>query len=238
MDTDTFAGQEMTEQEITKQSADAMPAGTFINISVISKSGLEELFYQQELSKKIKNRINGKSYGKNCGVPYSELRYIRVLHVDFEGFTRIGEMIVNQSISVDIIEIFKKLYEISYPIERMFLVDEYNADDNASMEANNSSAFNFRFIDGTARRSLHSYGIAIDINPLYNPYVREINGVMAVLPKSAAEYVDRTRKCAYYIKKDDACCRIFTEHEFTWGGEWKNSKDYQHFEKNTADYTI
>ena len=131
----------------------------------------------------------------------------------------------------DVLDIFKELYDADYPIERMVLIDEYDAEDNASMAANNSSAFNFRFIDGTAKRSSHSDGLAIDINPLYNPYVRMRDGKEVVLPENGTEYANRTKENPYYIKKDDICYQAFSKRGFTWGGEWKSSKDYQHFQK-------
>jgi hypothetical protein len=234
--------QEVTEaldtskhEKITKQDVDAMSAGTVLDLADIEKSVLERLFYQEKINDKIKQRINGKSYKENCDVPYVDLRYIRALYTDFQNRTCIGEMIVNQRIASDVVDILKELYEIRYPIERMVLVDEYNADDNASMEADNSSSFNFRYIDNTTSRSLHSDGLAIDINPFYNPYVRERNGRMQVLPQGAAQYADRAKDCIYYIKKDDACYKIFTAHGFRWGGDWNNSKDYQHFEKSKVE---
>jgi len=190
-----------------------------------------QLFYYEEITDAIKARIDGKSYGENCTIPYEELRYVKVLHWGFDGLTHEGELIVNKSIAEDIVEIFKELYELEYPIERMVLVDEYDADDNTSMAANNSSAFNYRVIDGTDRISLHSYGVAIDINPKYNPYVRTVDGKTVVTPLNGLEYADRTLDCQYYIVKDDPCYKAFTDRGFTWGGEWKNQKDYQHFQK-------
>ncbi len=210
-------------------------AGTTLDAKDLKNVELEDLFYSSKIDDKVKSRINGKSYGENCDVPYSDLRYIRVLHKNFENQTQIGELIVNKSIADDIVEIFKELYEKDYPIERMVLVDEYNADDNASMAANNSSAFNFRFIDGTTKRSSHSDGLAIDINPRYNPYVRTIEGKTVVLPENGAEYADRSKDNPYYIKKDDLCYKAFAKRGFTWGGDWKNSKDYQHFQKADVD---
>ncbi|MDF2909105.1 MAG: hypothetical protein K0R34_4426, partial [Herbinix sp.] len=176
-------------------------------------------------------RIDGKSYGETCTIPYEELRYVKVLHWGFDMQVHEGELIVNRSIAEDIVAIFKELYELEYPIERMVLVDEYDADDNTSMAANNSSAFNYRVIDGTDRISLHSYGVAIDINPQYNPYVRTMEGKTVVTPANGLEYADRTIDCQYYIVKDDPCYKAFTDRGFTWGGEWKNQKDYQHFQK-------
>ncbi len=192
---------------------------------------MAESFYYEELTQEIKDRINGKSYGKNCDVPYEELRYVRVLHWGFDNQTHTGEMIVNKAIAEDVTEIFAELYEAKYPIERMELVDEYDADDNTSMAANNSSAFNYRVIEGTKRISLHSYGMAIDINPLYNPYVHEVDGERTVTPVEGAMYEDRSLDCPYYIHAEDICYQAFIKRGFTWGGDWKNTKDYQHFQK-------
>lgn len=113
----------------------------------------------------------------------------------------------------------------------MVLIDEYDADDEASMAANNSSAFNFRYVSGTTRLSKHAKGLAVDVNPRYNPYVRRRNGKTKVGPAGSEKYADRTQKFDYKIEKDDLCCRLFKQYGFRWGGDWKNSKDYQHFEK-------
>jgi hypothetical protein len=191
-----------------------------------------QLFYYEEIPQEVKDRIKGKSYGDNCEVPYDELRYVKVLYRGFDGETHTGELIVNKAIAGDIVEIFEELYDAEYPIERMVLIDEYDADDNASMAANNTSAFNYRVIDdGSGRLSNHSYGLAIDINPLYNPYVRKIDAETVISPESGEEYADRTLDCRYYIREGDACYQAFTGHGFTWGGDWKNTKDYQHFQK-------
>lgn len=207
-------------------------AGTVLEPTELEGLEPEKFFYIMKIDENIKNRINGKSYKKDSDIPYEDLRYIRVLHKNFEGKTQIGELIVNKSVAEDVLDIFKELYDAAYLIERMVLIDEYDAEDNSSMAANNSSAFNFRFIDGTTKRSSHSDGLAIDINPLYNPYVRTIDGKEVVLPENGTEYADRTKENHYYIKKDDICFKAFSKRKFTWGGEWKNSKDYQHFQKN------
>ncbi len=176
-------------------------------------------------------RINGRSYKKGCPVPLSELRYLKVLHVGFDGATHIGEMICNQAIADDLLEIFRTLFEACYPIERMLLIDEYDADDRRSMEANNSSAFNYREIRNTGKLSNHSFGYAVDINPLFNPCVIVRNGQTIVDPAAGSAYADRTRDFPGKIDRDDLCYREFRKHGFVWGGDWKSLKDYQHFEK-------
>ncbi|MBQ9400496.1 MAG: M15 family metallopeptidase [Bacteroidales bacterium] len=176
--------------------------------------------------------MQGKSYKADCPVPREDLRYITVLHRDIEGRAIVGEMVVSALISADLLEIFRALYEASYPIERMRLVDLYDADDETSMRANNSSCFNFRFITGSTKVSKHGLGLAVDINTLYNPYHKvRPDGSDHVEPATAVPYLDRTADFPYKIVKGDLCYRLFIEHGFTWGGEWTSLKDYQHFEK-------
>ncbi len=161
----------------------------------------------------------------------SDLSYLRMLYYGPDGNTYLGEMIVNQAIEADILDIFQKLYENRYPIERMVLVDEYDADDEASMQANNTSAFNYRTIAGSSRLSNHSYGLAVDLNPKYNPYVKEASdGSLICQPQGSEAYADRAAEFAYKIDEQDLAYRLFTEAGFTWGGDFNSVKDYQHFE--------
>lgn len=208
------------------------PAETILDTKGINNSKINELFYSMSITDDIKKRIKGKSYSDSCDVPFSDLRYIRLLYMGFDNKTHIGELIVGKAIEKDTLDIFKELYAKDYPIEKMVLIDEYNADDITSMKANNSSAFCYRFVDSTTKRSIHSYGLAIDINPQYNPYIREMSGKTVVLPENGIDYVDRNKDCKYYIKAGDACYQAFTKRGFTWGGDWKDSKDYQHFQKS------
>lgn len=217
-----------TDNSINSQQ----PTGSSDEAVAVRTREEPDMFSIDYISEDIKDRINGKTYGKDCTVPYEDLRYVKVLYWGFDNMPHEGELIVNKAIAEDIADIFKELYEHKYPIEKMVLVDEYNADDNASMAANNSSAFNFRIIDnGSGRLSNHSYGLAIDINPLYNPYVRTVDGKLVVSPEESKKYTDRSIDNPYYINKDDICYKAFTKRGFSWGGDWENTKDYQHFEK-------
>lgn len=209
----------------------AMPVKSIIKSYTANAATLAQCFTSQEITPTIFNRMENKSFSEGCTTELSSLRYIRVLHYGFDGEIHIGELIVNRMIETDILEIFKELFDAKYPIEQMVLIDEYDADDELSMEANNTSSFNFRMVAGTTKLSKHAYGLAIDINPLYNPYIRTINGEQLVSPDNATEYVDRTLDCKYYIQKDDVIYKIFSKHGFTWGGDWTSSLDYQHFQK-------
>ena len=191
----------------------------------------QEGFFYESLSDAVKEKITGISYGEGCIVPYEELTYLQVLYMDFEGQPQVGEIICNQAIAQDLVEIFYELYQASYPIERIRLIDEYGGDDTLSMEANNTSCFNYRVVDGTSSLSRHAYGLAVDINPLYNPYVTYPNGKRRVSPASSEIYADRSLDFPAKIDKNDLCYQLFTEHGFTWGGNWKTMKDYQHFQK-------
>lgn len=140
-------------------------------------------------------------------------------------------MVVNMLVADDVVDIFRQLYENAYPIERMRLVDYWNADDEMSMRDNNSSSFNFRFITHTTKVSKHGRGVAIDINTLYNPYYKlYADGTEVVEPATATAYLDRTAEFPYKIVKGDLCYNLFIQHGFEWGGEWTSCKDYQHFE--------
>ena len=203
-------------------------------LSDAEKETFEKGFYVKAIDDEIFARIKGKSFKDDCTLPREDLRYLHVLHKGFDGETHEGEIICNAYIVNDLIDIFQKLYLADYQIEKIKLVDEYNADDETSMRDNNSSCFNFRFISHTTRVSKHGLGLAIDINTLYNPYVIEVDGKRIVEPATAEQYTDRTKNFPHKITTDDLCYKLFKEHGFEWGGEWTSLKDYQHFEINSA----
>ena len=187
-------------------------------------------FYMKKIDDEIFARIKGKSFKDNCTLPREDLRYLHVLHKDLDGNTHEGELICNVYIAYDVLDILMKLYEADYPIEKIRLVDEYDADDETSMRDNNSSSFNFRFITHTTKISKHGLGLAVDINTLYNPYVKVTKEKTILEPATAGAYVDRSKNFPYKIDENDLCYKLFTEHGFEWGGSWKSVKDYQHFE--------
>ena len=206
-------------------------AGNAVTLAEVEQFGVDNCFAVCQIDDITFARMKGKSYKAECTIPRSELRYIKALHVTQDGAILMGEMVVNRAIAQDVVAILRRLYEAGYPIEKMVLVDEYNADDELSMRANNSSAFNYRHTPGGTRLSAHSRGMAVDINPLYNPYVKNYPDRVYVAPATATEYVNRHGAFPYKIDRDDLCCRLFLEHGFEWGGDYKTIKDYQHFEK-------
>ncbi len=178
-------------------------------------------------------RIYNISFKDNRYISRHDLRYLSITHIGFDQKPHPGEIICNKIIADDLLSIFKELYDARYEIERVHLIDEYMADDKLSMAHNNSSCFNFRTIAGTDRLSRHALGMAIDINPLYNPYVRqEAGAVLFVDPPEGKDFASRSRLFPHKIDHDDFCYRLFTSHGFNWGGDWINYQDYQHFEKN------
>lgn len=194
--------------------------------------GSERFFCVSPVREELRGWMQGNSYKADRGVAWDNLRYLRVLHRDADGNAIVGEMVCNAAIAADLLEIFKALFEAGYPIEKMRLVDHYGGDDAASMRDNNTSCFNQRAITAGGRVSWHSFGMAVDINPLYNPYFKvKASGKRVVEPEQGNDYLDRSVTVPYMITKGDLCYRLFKQHGFHWGGEWASGKDYQHFEK-------
>lgn len=205
--------------------------GQIISEESISAQGEMSFFKEIEIPDTIFALMQGKSFKEDCTVPRSDLRYLLCLHRDINGRAIVGEMVVNKKISSTVLNILLQLYKANYPIERMRLVDYWNADDEMTMRDNNSSSFNFRFISHTTTVSKHGKGVAIDINTLYNPYHKILeDGTEIIEPATGAPYLDRSKSFPYKIEKGDLCYKLFTENGFEWGGDWTTRKDYQHFE--------
>ena len=197
---------------------------------VIEETDVANSFYAEEISDELFFRMQGKSFPDSCTTSRDDLRLLHLLYKDINGDTCEGEMVCNVAIADSLIDIFRQLYDNDYPIEKMVLIDEYGGDDDASMADNNTSCFNFREVSGTGKLSKHAYGLAVDLNPRYNPYIHKINGETLIEPENGSEYADRSLEFDYKIDEDDLAYKLFTEAGFTWGGSWKNSKDYQHFQ--------
>ncbi len=185
-------------------------------------------FSADTIPETVKLRMTGRSYPEeDAGISLSDLRYLKLLYYDFGGRVRRGEMVCNKAIADDLLYIFKELYKAKYPIASIRLIDDFDGDDQRSMEANNTSCFNYRTKTSGTSLSAHARGMAVDVNPLQNPYVKgEI-----VEPEAAREYADRTVDFPHKITDDDLCCKLFRSRGFQWGGAWNSVKDYQHFEK-------
>ena len=191
-----------------------------------------QVFSVQPIPDSVFLRMQGRSWPEGCTIRRSDLRYLRLSHFDAENKEHVGEMVCNKAIANDIVEIFRELYRQKYPIQRIRLMDDYEADDEQAMRDNNTSSFCYRKISGSSKLSKHATGMAVDINTLYNPYVRSgKDGHRIVEPATATKYVDRRKSFPYKIVKGDLLHRLFLQHGFKWGGSWRTMKDWQHFEK-------
>ena len=191
-----------------------------------------QTFTSQAIPDTVFQRMKGRSYPEGCAIPLTDLRYLRLSYYDAEGRQHVGEMVCNKVIAQDLLDIFRELYRQKYPIQRIRLIDDYEANDERSMRDNNSSCFCYRRVSGSQKLSKHARGLAVDINTLYNPYLRtDRNGRRIVEPATASRYTDRSKTFPYKIEKGDLLYRLFIQHGFRWGGSWRTMKDWQHFEK-------
>ncbi len=227
----TMPRTEPVPEYVSPERVAELPAETLLEPEQIDSGIISQYFSAMPISDAVFARMNGVSYHENPNITLDSLRYLRVLHYDPAGDVRTGELVCNQQIAADLLTIFQQLYEAEYSIGRMVLVDDYGADDDASMAANNTSCFNYRVIAGTSVLSVHAKGLAIDINPQFNPYVTiGADGTEYIEPENGKAYADRNYFFPMKIDHDDLCYQLFTEHGFVWGGDWDSPKDYQHFE--------
>lgn len=183
---------------------------------------------KKRITGEVRKKITGSSWRPGCPVPRHKLRLIRATYWNFKGKVKWGALIVRRSQMRPMVQVLRELYRARFPIRRMRLIDRYGADDHRSMAADNTSAFNCRYVNGTTRWSQHAYGRAIDINPVENPYV---NG-SHVSPPAGRPYADRSRRAKGMIHRGDAAYRAFRRAGWKWGGDWSGAKDYQHFSSN------
>jgi D-alanyl-D-alanine carboxypeptidase len=170
-------------------------------------------------------RMSGVSWRPGCPVHLRDLRLLRLSHWDFDGKPRTGRLIVHRDVARDLVQVFRDLYTARFPIKRMVPVDAYGGSDFRSIEADNTSAFNCRYVDGTTRWSNHAYGTAVDVNPIENPYVS--GGRTS--HRASRPYLDRSRRRPGMAYEGGALVRAFDRIGWGWGGRWTSVKDYQHF---------
>lgn len=171
----------------------------------------------------------GASWRPGCPVGPEGLRRVELDYLGFDGLIHRGDLIVHQDLVPDVIAIFEQLLRLRYPVAEMRTVEHYpGAEDELSMEDNNTSAFNCRPLPNSDRWSLHAYGRAIDLNPLLNPYIDNSGDLQ---PTTASQYLDRKRTDPGILHAADPVVLAFTERGWRWGGAWRNPVDYQHFER-------
>jgi hypothetical protein len=176
--------------------------------------------------------IEGHSYRDGCPVPLRDLRYLNLTYRGFDGRDHTGELIVHKSVAKEVTRIFEDLYNMNYPIRKMRLVSDYGGSDFQSIEADNTSAFNCRRATGSKGWSRHSFGKAIDINPIENPYIRN-NG--RISHKASYKYKVRKHKNRRdpadraMLVPGDPALKAFTSRGWIWGASFREARDLQHF---------
>lgn len=176
-------------------------------------------------------KVRSTTWHAGCPVPPEDLRQLTVKYLNFERIPSTGILIVHKDVAQEVSGVLRDLFQHGFLIEHMRPIEEYEGDDNVSMAANNTSAFNCRDVTGQPGKfSNHSWGRAIDINPLTNPYVKGDR----VYPPEGRQYMDRSRALPGTIQSGSYVVRRFAEAGWNWGGNWSDRKDYQHFEKPVA----
>ncbi len=165
------------------------------------------------------------SWRPGCPVGPAQLRLLRLTYWGFDGRQHVGVLVVRDRVAPDVVAVFRRLYAARFPIRKLRKVDAYRGSDDASMAADNTSAFNCRFVGGTRRWSQHAYGEAIDVNPVENPYVQGSR----VSPPAGRRYLDRSRRRAGMAVSGGPLVRAFAVVGWQWGGRWAAAPDYQHF---------
>ncbi|BBZ74909.1 hypothetical protein MANY_02460 [Mycolicibacterium anyangense] len=171
----------------------------------------------------------GATWHPDCPVAPQQLRRVELDYLGLDHMIHRGALVIDEALVPDVVAIFDDLLAQHYPIAKMQTAEHYrNADDELSMEDNNTSAFNCRPLPSGRAWSQHAYGRAIDVNPLINPYITKSGDLQ---PKTAAAYLDRTRADLGLLHAGDPAVRAFTDRGWTWGGSWHDPIDYQHFER-------
>ena len=170
-------------------------------------------------------RMTGSSWRPGCPVALGDLRLVTVSHWGFDGRLRRGRLVVHRDVARSLVAVFRRLHAARVPIRRMVPVDAFGASDFRSIEADNTSAFNCRYVDGTRRWSEHAYGRAIDVNPIENPFVAGGRTAHA----ASRPYLDRSRARPGMAVAAGPLVAAFRAAGWGWGGDWGSVRDYQHF---------
>lgn len=182
----------------------------------------------EPISPAIFAEMKGASWHEHerCPAP-AELALIRMNHWGFDGKVHAGELVVAAQVASEVVDIFERIFAARFPIGQMVRVDVFGGDDPASMDANNCSAFNFRLVAGTSTLSHHALGLAIDINPVQNPWLRDDR----VLPPAGRDFRDRGNVRPGMIVRPGPVTDAFDAAGWDWGGDWDGYKDYHHFSR-------
>jgi hypothetical protein len=203
-----------------------MKAGLLIVLGVVLAEGAPSAPRFESAVAPVTRADLPYSYRPGCPVPPARLRLVRVSHWGFDGKARVGLVVVRSDVARDVVTVFRRLYTARFPIRRLRPIDAYEGRDAASLAADNTSGFNCRYAiaPGPKRWSSHAYGLAIDVNPVENPYLDR--GL--VRPPAGRRYLDRSRVRPGMAVSGGVLVRAFAAVGWSWGGRW-SSPDYQHF---------
>jgi hypothetical protein len=204
--------------------ATGVVVAALVGASVVSSA--PGSFTIDRIPRGLAKTMTGLSFKPGCPVPLHNLRLVTAQHWGFDGRVRIGRLIVHRDVARDVASVMRRLYAARFPIRRMVPVDAYGASDFRSIEADNTSAFNCRYVDGTTRWSEHAYGRAIDVNPIENPYVSS-SGTTS--HRASRPYLVRSPYRPGMAVEGGVLVRAFAAVGWSWGGRWSGAKDYQHF---------
>ncbi len=173
----------------------------------------------------VPDALGRSTWVEGCPVPPEDLAYVTMTFHGFDGKSHTGEMIVAASVADDIVTVFEALHAARFPIEEMRLVTRADLDAPPTGDGNNTAGFVCRPVTGGTAFSEHAKGLAVDVNPFHNPYIRGDR----ILPEQAVVYTDRTLDRPGMIQPGDVAVEAFAAIGWTWGGDWTNLSDYQHF---------
>ena len=205
----------------------------FLLLSTLNANSINNISNIKKIDENYAKTMENVSYHKGCPVPLDDLRIINIKYLGFDEAISYGDLIVHKDVAFEVSEIFEELFKINYPIQQITPIEKYKGDDFESIEANNTSAFNCRKAEASKKYSKHSFGKAIDINPIQYPYIYE-NGTSSHKPSK--EFIKRvlindTVQSRALLLPNSEAVMIFKKYGWKWGGDWKNIKDYQHFQK-------
>ncbi len=168
------------------------------------------------------------TWREECPVTLAQLRYVTVTFWGFDQKAHTGDLLLNAAIAEDIVGVFERLFNARFPIEEMRIIRMDELDAPPTGDSNVTSVFECREATGGTSWSQHAYGLAIDINPFHNPYLKKD----VVLPELATAYVDRSNFRPGMIAPDDVVVQAFADIGWPWGGYWRSLKDWMHFSSN------
>jgi hypothetical protein len=186
-------------------------------------------FTAAALSPALRAQLRRASWHPGCPVSLDQLRYLRIAYWDFAHHRHLGEMVVNASAVAAVRGAFTQLYAARFPIRGMRLVDRYGGSDYDSIQADNTSSFNCRDATGSSRWSEHAFGLAIDVDPIENPYVYA-DGTTS--HAASRPFLDRHDVRPGMAEPGGTLVRAFTAVGWGWGGRWPLPTDFQHFSVN------